>query len=130
MRTLTTFWRSFRPAYDNYRIYYLHLATHISVDSKHIVPCVDELPLIQEGQHVTGGVSVIGRVGSAGVSKNGRGKHLHFEVHILNRGTGIPVDPYGGQEAMQIHIREHLTKYCGSNHWGRCNHAILRNRDH
>jgi len=83
------------PPYDNYRIYYLHLATHISVDSKHIVPCVDELPLIQEGQHVTGGVSVIGRVGSAGVSKNGRGKHLHFEVHILNRGTGIPVDPYG-----------------------------------
>ncbi len=81
--------------YDNYRVYYLHMATHISVDSKHVVACVNEMPIVQEGQHVTAGVTIIGRVGSAGISKTGAGKHLHFEVHIKNGIIGIPVDPYG-----------------------------------
>jgi Tol biopolymer transport system component len=80
---------------DNYRVYYLHLATHISVDSKHITPCVNELPVVQEGDQVTAGVSIIGKVGSAGLSKDGSGKHLHFEVHLMSGITGIPVDPYG-----------------------------------
>jgi hypothetical protein len=71
-----------------YRIYYLHLATHPTSNPNR--DCEAE-PLFREGDHVNAG-EIVGLVGHAGVIS----PHLHFEVHVVtNCGEEIPVDPYG-----------------------------------